>query len=199
MTPLDLTCLSIIVNHEHYRCRPREDDILQRWDATIYVTPAPEEQLVVGHMDFYLANYENSHELLMATDAESGDLVAMTHPLLAMGEQWGLKRDLFDEVLEYGLLGGNLLLLDRVAIYEKYRGQELGATAVRELLQMFSNRGIDYAACTPAPTEVYTPVTHEHAVESLTRTWEKAGFRRYKDDLLVCRLNTKLDSNLVNS
>lgn len=122
-------------------------------------------------------------------DAHSGDLEKVGKALF---EDGSLAPDVEDMV---EAMSGSLMVLNRVWIDPRFRGQDLGpkcaAFALLELRPL-----ADFVACYPGPFEASTTTENtDVAIAALGRIWARVGFEPYRDGVWLLSLtSTRLDS-----
>lgn len=93
--------------------------------------------------------------------------------------------------VEYDTVGCNLLIIDFIEVYPKFRGHGIGLAGVQRIVDVFGG-GCALVACTPYPLQ-FTPAfisdpdkleklqppesSREEGIRKLQEYWSKAGFR----------------------
>jgi hypothetical protein len=115
-------------------------------------------------------------------DERSGDLEKIASVLFDGGE---IVAEMEDVV---AVPEGRLLVLDRVWIDPKYRGQDLGPKSAIVALSTLQGVG-GFAACYPSPFEGDPePKDRAAAIERLSAIWSRVGFHHFQDGVWVLDL-----------
>jgi GNAT superfamily N-acetyltransferase len=111
------------------------------------------------------------------------------------------------ETLDYDILGGNLLILDRLEILPQYRGKGIGLRALRHMIEHFSP-GAAVVAMKPFPLQFeiassdtekrwramleldQLPMDKDVATEKLRRHYSKLGFLRLRSTPMMVMSTT---------
>ncbi|WP_439564931.1 hypothetical protein [Microcella sp.] len=165
-----------------------EQGTVQRWDAKLFfeTEEGPQTQFqtqthVVGRASFRLhpdARFSSSFWDLC--DEESGDLALIAESL--MDKDGRAQRRLFSGITDDARA---VLIIDRVHIVKKFRGQGLGSEFVRRAIECILGSTPAVVTAYPAPVAVSLKKrTPEHWLH-IRGFWTNVGFVHFQDGVFV--------------
>lgn len=152
-------------------------DFLYETHGTILCLGQTDQETLVGKFRLYYADIEYaSEEGFTAFEV----LDSHSHTVEYCRSIYGLDGSEYKEklltLLDWGVMGNNLLIIDRLEILPKYRGKNLGLIITRRLIQRFSF-GAGIVAIKPFPLQF----DHEPSIDNdhqWRRKMQLSGFSK---------------------
>ncbi|MEV0445802.1 hypothetical protein AB0I84_12345 [Streptomyces spectabilis] len=205
--PGDPTTLRLRIAYTDELSDTPDADTLERWDVMILhrhrlhlghrCPAAPSEcvaedcpaqsvdDITVGSMTFFRVHLDRGRNAFAALEEESEDLAEIAQALL--DPLTGYYTDEVSELLEYS--GSALLIMDRVALDEAWRGHGLGVSLACEAIFRLMP-GCRAVACSPGVSDLSAHRLRnrsewDRVTARIARGWEEIGFLSYRDNVYV--------------